>query len=550
MGGLSQYQLERRVLLAIVLIGFSLRVWGIGFGLPYDYHPDEHQYVGEAVHFLVEGGLNPGKFNNPSLYKYVLFAQYAVLYVAGRVIGAFQSGLDFQALWAHDPTPFFVLGRLTSAALSTATIVLVYLIGKRAYGRRQGLTAALLLSLVFLHARDSHYAVNDVPLAFVVCTALLCCLCLMRSGSWRDYLAAGMSSGLATSIKYSGVFLIFPLFLAHVWSRRARLSALLAGSVDRRVLMALLAFAVAFVLGTPYSLLDHETFTKDLVKMYERGAYGYKGIQIDSVSGWGFYLKSLNWGMGYALLSLSLCGVLYAIWRHREEDMVLVSYPVILYASMGSQLMFFSRFIIPAIPILTVLAARFLLDVVDRLPVRDSCRKAALPVLAVLILAQPGWSTIRHDILLTREDTRTLAREWIEANIPSGARIARESLGPSLSSEGAPVPGSDRFYDVSTIGGRKTAEHSIGYYRENYDYLIVNSFEYDVVLSHRREAEARTRFYTDLDEQVQLAAVFRPYTGATKPTFVYDQKYGPLTSLARLERPGPVVKIYRLGEVH
>jgi len=147
MGGLSQYQPERRVLLLIVLVGFCLRVWGIGFGMPYGYHPDEHQYVGEAVHFLIEGDFNPHKFNNPSLYKYALFVEYAVLYVTGRMIGAFEGCLDFQAFWARDPTLFFLLGRLTTAGLGTATIILVYLIGKRAHGRRQGLIAALFLGL-------------------------------------------------------------------------------------------------------------------------------------------------------------------------------------------------------------------------------------------------------------------------------------------------------------------------------------------------------------------------------------------------------------------
>lgn len=549
MGGFNRYQPEGWILLLVVLVAFSLRVWGIGFGLPYDYHPDEHQYVSEAVHFLTEGDLNPHRFNNPTLYKYVLFIEYTMSYVLGKVIGAFQDCLDFEALWANDPTQFFLSGRLTTAGLSTVTIILVYMIGKRAYGRRQGLIAALLLSFTFLHARDSHYAVNDVPLAFMACMALLYCIRLMRSRSWWAYLGVGIAGGLATSIKHTGVFLILPLFLAHVLSHHAGPPTSLAKIVDRRVVIALLVFAVAYVLGTPYSLLDHETFTRDVVKMYERGVHGYKGIQIDGASGWVYYVKSLNWGMGYALLGLSLSGVLYAIYRHQEEDMVLVSYPLVLYLTMSRQLMFFSRFIIPAIPMLTVFAGRLLVDSVNWLPFRDRYKGAATAVLAALILAQPAWSTIRHDILLTREDTRTLAREWVEENVPGGARIARESLGPKLSGQEPPVPRSDRVYDVSTIGGGKTGERSIEYYRENYDYLIINSFEYDVMLFDKREAQTRARFYRDLDEQVELAAVFKPYTGATKPPFVYDQKYGPLTSLARLERPGPVVKIYKLGEV-
>jgi len=36
MGGFSRYQPEHWILLLVVLVGFSLRVWAIGFGLPYD----------------------------------------------------------------------------------------------------------------------------------------------------------------------------------------------------------------------------------------------------------------------------------------------------------------------------------------------------------------------------------------------------------------------------------------------------------------------------------------------------------------------------------
>ena len=145
----SHCQHERRVLLLIVLAGFVLRVWGIGFGLPYDYHPDEHQYVSEAIHFLAQGDLNPHKFNNPTLYKYVLFMEYAASCILGRLIGALQSCSELEALWANDPTWFFLSGRLTTVGLGTVTIVVVYMIGKRAYGTVPGLMLLFSFPLPF-----------------------------------------------------------------------------------------------------------------------------------------------------------------------------------------------------------------------------------------------------------------------------------------------------------------------------------------------------------------------------------------------------------------
>jgi len=39
---------------------------------------------------------------------------------------------------------------------------------------------------------------------------------------------------------------------------------------------------------------------------------------------------------------------------------------------------------------------------------------------------------------------------------------------------------------------------------------------------------------------------FKPYIGETAPPFIFDQIYGPATSLSELERPGPIIKIYKL----
>ena len=59
--------------------------------------------------------------------------------------------------------------------------------------------------------------------------------------------------------------------------------------------------------------------------------------------------------------------------------------------------------------------------------------------------------------------------------------------------------------------------------------------------------ETRRHFYRNLGEWVELVVAFKSYSRMTKSPFVFDHKYGPLTSLARLERAGPVVKIYKLN---
>src|SRR5690348_12493770 len=63
----------RLLLGVIVLQAFILRLWGIGWGLPYADHYHDEQTVARVVLGMIErGDWNPRFFDYPSLYFYVL----------------------------------------------------------------------------------------------------------------------------------------------------------------------------------------------------------------------------------------------------------------------------------------------------------------------------------------------------------------------------------------------------------------------------------------------------------------------------------------------
>jgi hypothetical protein len=527
-------------------MAFLLRVWGISFGLPFTYHPDEHQYVDTALGFL-SGDLNPHRFNNPALFKYLLATLYALCYLAGRSLGVFDSVTSFQAWATTDPMSVYLLGRLTSALLGTATVVVTYALGRLAYDRKTGLLAATLLAGAFLHARDSHYAVNDVPATLFVTLALFFILRVLQAARLRDYALAGLCIGLATATKYTGLLLLAPLLLAHLLAGGAQPRDWPGRLISRRLLAGLGICAGAYLVAAPYTILDWPAFRADVETLITRGATGFKGLQLDPASGWVFYLKTLLWGMGLPLALLSILAVLVALVRHRREDLVLVTFPLILYIYMGRQLLIFARFIIPALPVLTILAAMAVWLAVQRLPVRERGRAMAAVAVAILLLFQPVSDTLRYDLLLTRTDTRTLAKTWIEANIPAGARIITQSNGPELAGADRYAPRSRCRYDLTVVGTTSLYKHPLSYYREQgFEYLVISSFSYDRRLLDPEKDAARRAFYAELDAEAQLIREFRPYKGDEKPPFIFAQIYGPATDLWAFVRPGPVIKIYRL----
>ena len=76
---------EKLVLFGILMLATVLRVWGIGFGLPYIYHYDEQFYIHTSLN------LGAGVLNNPPYtptgLPNALFPGYASYYAIGKVLG-------------------------------------------------------------------------------------------------------------------------------------------------------------------------------------------------------------------------------------------------------------------------------------------------------------------------------------------------------------------------------------------------------------------------------------------------------------------------------
>src|ERR1051326_7719459 len=66
-------------LAAIVALGCAVRLAGIGFGLPYVFHPDEATSIRESLG-LLRGVTDALSFANPPLYKYLLSGVFDTLF--------------------------------------------------------------------------------------------------------------------------------------------------------------------------------------------------------------------------------------------------------------------------------------------------------------------------------------------------------------------------------------------------------------------------------------------------------------------------------------
>ena len=539
-------------LAAILVLALGLRLWGLNFGLPYAYHVDEPTYVSAALNL---GAGIVGRQPNPTGFSNILFGEYAGYFVVGRIAGLFKSASDFERAYRADPSAFLLLGRLTSMLFGLANVLVVFWLGKQTHGPGTGLLAALLLAVAFLHVRDSHYGVPDITMAFFATLSVATSILALRQRG-RGYLSLAVAAcGFAIAVKWSAwpLVIVPALTILHRWRTQDSSSRPAKGALD--VLVSLLSGIGGFAVGGLQVLLNPALYWEYAQRELQAGEGGGFGQwQIDTVPGWQFYFQTLAYGLGIAFLALAILGCLVIIVRAvRTKDrtsIVLVSFPLLYYLVMGATRHYFARYALALVPFAALFAAQAILGLKERVRAWHAGMGRGLGLILILAaVIQPLLWSARHDMLLAREDTRTLAKSWIEANIPAGSKIAVDwpVYGPPLSTGAPDSPPAAKVYDVTVVRGIGLAEHPLSWYSDaGFDYLVTSSFIYDLHLTFAKPDAQKRAFYAALDTQYQLVREFSPSTDGSEPPFIFDEIYGPAVSLWQREQPGPVLKIYKV----
>ena len=246
------------LLLAVaIVLGVTLRLVGLQYGLPAVYNPDEVAIMNRAVAFAT-GDLNPRNFVYPTLYFYVLFAWEGLAFVAGRVAGVFDSTAAFERSFFVDPTYIYTAGRLFTTLCGVATIVATYALARRVAGRTAAVTAAALLAVAPLAVRDAHYVKHDVPVTLLI---VLTHIGILRvNGAPRAWFVAGGLAGLAVSTHYYAVLLAAPfLAVLAVDARHGR-----TGNAVRGLAVAAIGGFVAVLVTSPFLFADPAATLADM----------------------------------------------------------------------------------------------------------------------------------------------------------------------------------------------------------------------------------------------------------------------------------------------
>jgi 4-amino-4-deoxy-L-arabinose transferase-like glycosyltransferase len=443
----------RRIVLGLILLGaLAVRLSSLSAGVPYALGIDEPAVGERALRIIRTGDWNPHIFDYPTLVIYLHAVVALVRFMVGASRGEWASLADFRI------ADFYLAGRFVSACLGTATVWLTYRIGRDAASERTGLIAAAQLALLPMHVRESHFMLTDVPATALTTLTLYLATRIETIRYWL----AGVVAGLAAAAKYNGGVAIVAVLIA-IAKLREPVSERL-----RMIVMSTLAAAVAFLVATPFVVLDLPTFLNSFAAQMSRLAQA----RATPEPVWLTYLKHFALS-GVLWLPLAGAGLMVVVFRRatRNRWLPVLGFGAAYFYMLAAHPLVFASYALPLAPVICLLAAAGIEGITRPLPAVPRVPRRLMHAVAVLLLLAPllvpfGRNSLAWDRQAGRRDTRQMAADWIRATLPPRTRVAVENNGPTyLSAAGLEVIAVDLLID-----------HPIEWYlQQKVQYLVVSS---------------------------------------------------------------------------
>ncbi len=582
MAGITD-RLTLRTILALVAIcalALGLRLLGISYGLPAIYNPDETPILNRALTFA-KGDLNPHNFVYPTLYFYLVFAWEGLFFVTSRAVGLYDSLAAFQREFFIDPSRHFLAARAFSVLCGTATVAALFWFGRRLYDTATGLAAAAFLAVSPIAVRDAHYVKLDVPTTMFVVLAHAALARLVVDGEAaarpRAWLMAGFLAGLATSTQYYAIFIAFPMIgVALVaWHRSGRWE-----QAVRLLLWSVLGAAIGFLIGTPFLLFDLQKALSDIAHVREvdidRAVVGGMFTAV------GAYLDILlRDAVGWPVWIAAVVGAVWSVFSDWRRGLLVVGFFVPFFLFIANTVPM-SRYLNVVLP-MVALSAGF---AVVRIATFAGQARNAVAIALVALAMTPGLiSSIETDLFIRQADTRTLARAFIETNIPAGGTLlvqpysapvhrSRESLVEALRANlGSESRASTKFQLTMALEPQPTPSYRLIFLGDDdgldVDKIFVSPSRFAesdgaaqlrqlgvryVVLKQVNVSNPSLRpLEAALTQGARRVAEFSPYRSDAGPQERAEVAPFMHNTAARihpaLERPGPIVEIWELGPI-
>ena len=463
----------------ILLMALGLRLYGIDWDDGHGFHPDERSFymradcmfrvLSEAPHYEdcvrehpeMEPGIpGPAVFldaDKSPLNPHWFPMGSVLIYLIVLVRSLIEPFRDMSSL-----LDMSYIGRTIVALADVGTVFMVYLLGKKVFSRRVGLLAAALVALAVIHIQISHFFRPEPLLVFFLMASFWYMLQVMEGLKLRDSVLLGLFVGLTFATKVSVLPLVLPLVLAYGFC----LSRIAGGGwsipnpeqtrkVGAHALLAAVVAAAAFLITTPYALLDIFTFFGDITWQADMArTAGTVPFTVQYVNSPPFLYELQQtslWGLGLPLGIVAWGGLLFTLFKVTRlgpawrAELLFLAWVVPNFIMLGIFEVKFLRYIFPLMPFLILMGAGMLFWLLDKAKVGSSsvstmgdgwprirgqtARYAphAIVVVMAFVVAATAFYAISFERVYASPHTAVQASRWINENVPTDSIIITDN---------------------------------------------------------------------------------------------------------------------------
>ena len=386
-----------------------------------------------------------------------------------------------------------------------------------------------------LHVRESKYATSDAGAIFWLVLCLAMVSRMVYAGRETNSLMAGCFAGLAVATKYPAGAVIAAIVVGHGEARVHEGRSILRSLLDIRIYLAGFATLVTFLCATPYFVLDWGQTVHDY--LYQRG-FVLDGLPNPLATyKWSWLmLHAAPDAYGYALMGLFIGAASWTVLHRKPGTVALLAFVVACILPLIQSRYLFYRYLVFPLPGFVLLAAALMSDLIESTQTRLGFIGARAVVFAgiVLLLLPSIHNDLALNRLLLRDDTRTIGRKWIEANIPPGTEIAVSDVANLC---GKPqLPQRYRYVALQPLDILK---------KENIQWVLSDSLPAIVFYSRGVSPEEMGELSSRGTQMLDINPI-KPDRPPPKYDPV-DAYYAPIANISSAERAGPRIRIWRIN---
>lgn len=429
-------------LVLLTLAGGALRVYALPWGGGYFFHPEEQ---------ALAQGIAGEPLQRLSLWTASWVAQ-----------------LSANPVWS-EPWSLVLLGRVWSALLGTALIVVVYLLGLRLLRPRWALMAVAYVAFVPVLIQQSHFATSVALNTLLVGLLMLSSVEVVLTGRLRHSIACGLWSGAVLVFCPQGLVLLSAPVIAHLMMRPRRTPAWMTAAASALLCLAALHWSFGAI----------ETPPAAATALAQNDGPATAAAQASSAIDLTIHalFNILLWSLGPLLMQVSIVGWCFGVIQSLQERRYRPWLPLLWSIGAYFVVAVLSREQVHSLTLLVpllCLTAAFLLQSfavrLDHALGRRTVRLLAGTGLGLVLMTSLGLLNVYR-----APDPRIAASRWLLANVAAEKRIVRDRSVPE------PLPlGAEHIYasaalpDSTIDGEQRRAQYAAALLQADYVVLAVD----------------------------------------------------------------------------